>query len=170
MEPDIITVVSAADDAADDMLTAVLLHMVKAPLPVNHTLYCFPHRNLFVTGVEDHSFLLTGIGNSNAIQTSVVCRLAAALGIKRGAVQLYQPPILPLLTGKNLRSKLLHERVAVIKLLSHHLQRSRNTLVFNAAATVLASLISPAITCSSSCSKGMRTTSRNSSSSGQLAP
>ena len=91
MEAGVVAAVGAAQHAADDVLPGVLLHVVKAPGPVDDPVDCLPLGKGLVAGVEDDTLLLLDVRDPGAAQDAVVGRLAAALGVEGGLIQLYLP-------------------------------------------------------------------------------
>ena len=73
------------------MLAGVLLHVVKAALPVDLASDGLAHGQRLVAGVIDHAVRLMNVQNINAAQRAVVGALSAALGVEGGAVQ-HHPP------------------------------------------------------------------------------
>ena len=101
----IVTVEFSAQDAADDVLAAVLLHEVKPPLPVNAPLYRLSHRERPVAEMQHLAVPLPDVLHRRAAQYPPIRRLAAPLRIEGRAVQYYSPAILLLLAGDNHPSK-----------------------------------------------------------------
>ena len=99
MEAHVVAAVTGADDAADHMLARMLLHMIEPSLPVDFTADGLPHRQRLIASVEDNAFLFPYVGDGGIAQHAKVGGLAAALGIKGGAVQRHQPAVFILLTG-----------------------------------------------------------------------
>ena len=81
----IITLILLTDHPAADVFAGVLLHVIKAPRPVD-----LPgdganlHRA--VGGVENNVVFLVDIQHPGRTQNAMICRLSAALRIKGGAV------------------------------------------------------------------------------------
>ena len=101
VEAHIVAAVAGADDAADDVLAGMLLHMVKPPGPVDDAGDGFSHGQRPAAPVQDDAVLFPHVGHSGPAQRALVGRLAAPLGIKGGAVQHHHPPVLVLLTGQD---------------------------------------------------------------------
>ena len=91
MKAGVVAVVGGAQHPADDVLSGVLLHVVKAPGPVDFPVDELTHGQCPVTGVENHAVLLLHIQNHRAAQGAVVGGLTAALGVEGGLIQLNQP-------------------------------------------------------------------------------
>ena len=91
VEAGVVAVVGAAQHAGDDMLAGVLLHVVKAALPVDLAGDGLAHGQRLVAGVIDHAVRLMNVPYINAAQRAVVGALSAALGVEGGAVQPHPP-------------------------------------------------------------------------------
>ena len=106
VESYILISVQFMDDAGDDMFTAVILHMIKASLPVDHTMHSTVYRQFAVTVVDDPAVTAVYIQYPYVIQSTVICCLTASLRIKRGIFEHDLPVLLSLFTGDYLRVKL----------------------------------------------------------------
>ena len=76
-------------NARYDMLAGVLLHQIKATLPIQFADHFFPHGQGTVAKMED---LLSGFLHIQHIclpQRAQIAGLTAAFGIKNGGVQLH---------------------------------------------------------------------------------
>ena len=86
VEAHIITVIQAAEDAAEDMLPGVLLHVVKAAVPVQEPGDHRPRLHRGGAGVNHPAVLFVDIGDGNfpagGFQNAVVRGLAAPLGVE----------------------------------------------------------------------------------------
>ena len=87
VEAHVVAVVGAAQHTGDDVLAGVLLHMVKAALPVDFAVYGNAHRQGMGAGVADDAIALLHVQHRLAAQPAQVAGLAAALRIKGGAVE-----------------------------------------------------------------------------------
>ena len=87
MEAYIVAVEAAAQDAGEDVLAGMLLHMVKAPGPVQFSGDDCSDFQGFVHIVENHAVFFVHIRDGRAAQRAVVGRLSAALWVKGGAAQ-----------------------------------------------------------------------------------
>ena len=114
MKARVVAVVGGAQHSADDVLTGVLLHVVKAPGPVDFPVDDLTHGQCPVTGVENHAVLLLHIQNHRAAQGAVVGGLTAALGVEGGLIQLNQPFFAPRAAGDHLRVKFPEKSVGVV--------------------------------------------------------
>ena len=120
VEAHIVAVKFFAQDAGDDVLSGVLLHMVKPADPVDGSHH---HRAGFhrtVAGVENHAVSLMDIRHTHAAQGAVVRRLSAPLGIEGGAVQSHPPAVLRGLTGLNRGGKFPQKGVLVVQFFCLH--------------------------------------------------
>ena len=94
VEADVVQPQFGEDDAGEDVLPAVNLHVGKALFKVDLPLGAFPDRKRTVAQVEDLLALLIGVqdvgGLLPAAQGADVGRLAAALGEKAGFVKLHR--------------------------------------------------------------------------------
>lgn len=90
MEAHVVTVVAVAENAAENMLAGMLLHMVEAAVPVHHALHGLSHCQRLGEGVHNLVVLFLHVQDGDAAQSAVVGRLSAAFGIEGGAVQSYR--------------------------------------------------------------------------------
>ena len=79
VEAHVVAVVVGAEDAGDDMLSGVLLHMVEAAGPVQGAGDGAAGLHSPVAGVENDAALFVDVGDMGAAQGAVVRRLAADL-------------------------------------------------------------------------------------------
>ena len=119
VEAHVVAVVPGAEDAADDVLPAVLLHEVEAAGEVDLPRYRLSHRQRAGAQVDHLPLLLMGVGDRYAAQDALVTRLAAPLGVEGRAVQNHLPAVLPLLTGEDLGGEFFHKSVVVVKFFCH---------------------------------------------------
>ena len=124
VETHIVAVVVGAEDTRDDMLAGVLLHVVEAALPVNHDRYSFPNFHRILANVENNAVFFMYVRHGDAVQGAVVGRLAAALGIKSGAVENHTISAVNLLARENLGGKLTQIGVLIVKLFGFHVETS----------------------------------------------
>ena len=80
----------SAEHAADDVLAGMLLHVVKAAVPVDDAADRPAYRQGAVAGVKHPSLPLLNVQHRRAAQYAMVRRLTAALRIKGRAVQSHQ--------------------------------------------------------------------------------
>ena len=120
MEAYVVTVIAAAEDAADDVLAAVLLHEVKAAGKVDGPGDGVPHGEGAVTEVEDFPVLLLHMGNGSAAQDAVVGVLATPFRVEGGAVQ-GDGEAVPLRdAGEDLGGKFHQEGIGVEEFFRHN--------------------------------------------------
>ena len=93
MEAHVVAVEPAADHTADDVLAAVLLHMVKAALPVDLAFDRCAEFQGRIAGVGDDAGFFVDIQHLHAAQTAGVGRLTAAFGIECGTVKGHEKPV-----------------------------------------------------------------------------
>ena len=111
-----------ADHAADDVLAAVLLHMVKAALPVDIAFHGGTCDQGSIAGVDDDALFFVDVQHLYAAQTSGVGRLATALGIKGSAVKDDEElTIFAGLTVQNRGGKAAQIRVLLIEFFDHRI-------------------------------------------------
>ena len=122
VEAHIVIAEAAVDDAADKMLAAVLLHEVKAPLPVQHAADMRPRCERLLAVVDDLAVPLMGIGNGHAAKRPCVARLAAALGIKRRLVEHHVKAVLSWRAGEHLRIKFPQMGILIIESFRCHIK------------------------------------------------
>ena len=120
VEAHIVTVVVGAENAGDDMLSGVLLHMVEAAGPVQRTGDGAADFHRLVAGVENDTALFMNIGDMGAAQGAVVRRLAAALGVEGGAVQRDGKAALGRLAAQDRGGEFLQKGVGVVELFGFH--------------------------------------------------
>ena len=113
MESHIVALEASAQDAADNMFAAVLLHKVKAPVEIDPAADLTAHLQRLAAGVTDHAVPLPHVGYSRAAQGAVVRRLSAALRIKGRPVQDHLPPVFPLFAANHHGGKLLQKGVFI---------------------------------------------------------
>ena len=102
------------------MLAGVLLHVVKAALPVD---LAGDHRadlHFFLTGVENDAAFFVHVRDGHAVQRAVVGGLSAALGVKGGAVQCDEIPVLARLAGEHRGGELPQEGIFIVELFRFH--------------------------------------------------
>ena len=100
MEPHIVAVEASAQNAADNVFPAVLLHKVEPPLKIYRTRGLTPNLQRPVAGVVNDAVPLPHIGHRRAAQRAMVGRLAAALRIESRSVQLDLPAVFGFLTAE----------------------------------------------------------------------
>jgi hypothetical protein len=76
-----------------DVLAAVLLHEIEAPLPVDLARDLRALRQGSLAPVDDPALPLVRVSHAHAAERARVAGLAAALGVKSGPVQLHVPAV-----------------------------------------------------------------------------
>lgn len=120
VEAHIVAVIVPAEDAGEDVLSGVLLHMVEAAGPVDGAIHVFANFHRVFDSVEDHAVFLVDVGDGKAVHRAVVGGLAAAFGIEGGAVQRHQVSALARLTGEDRGGEVPQKGVGVIELFRFH--------------------------------------------------
>ena len=103
-----------AQDAGEDVLPGVLLHVVEPPGPVDGAGHVFANFHRLFDSVDNDAVLFVDVGDGGAVQRAVVGRLAAALGVEGGAVQRHQIPVFARLTGQDRGGERPHKGVGVV--------------------------------------------------------
>ena len=114
VEAGVVAVVGGAEHTGDNVLAGVLLHVVKAALPVDLAVYGFAHGQGFVAGVDDHAVLFLHIAHLGLAQCPQVAGLAAALGVECGAVQHHGEAFFQRLAGYDGGVKCGEKRIVVV--------------------------------------------------------
>ena len=119
VKPHVVTVVKAAEDAADDVLPGVLLHVVEAAGPVQGSGGHRTGLHRGGAGVDYRAVLLVNIGNGNlparGPQNAVVRRLAAPLGVEGRLVQDHLPGLPGGLAGEDGGGELPETGVLIVE-------------------------------------------------------
>ena len=110
----VVAVVGGAEHAADDVLAGVLLHVVKAVLPVDAPVNGLALGQGLVAGVEDYAVLFLHVGDFCRPQRAVVGGLAAAFGVKSGLIQRHQPLFAVGTAGEDAPVKFPQKRIFII--------------------------------------------------------
>ena len=126
VEADIVAVEGAADHAAYDMLTGMLLHMIEAEIPVDNSGNFCSFLYLFLRGNRMPDFALFFLHIKHTDHTSIrefqpaaVSKLSAAFRIKSSLVQDNLYFSIPFPHALNRCGKLFQEHVLIIKFFSH---------------------------------------------------
>ena len=120
VEAHVVIAKAGVDQAADNVLAAVLLHQVEPPVPVDLALHGFANLQRMVAVVDDPAAGFVGIGDPDTAQDALVAGLAAALGIKRRPVQNHVVAVLPRLAGQDHGGKLRQMGIEIIELFGGH--------------------------------------------------
>ena len=102
------------------MLSGVLLHVVKAPVPVDGALHRVADAQGPIAGVGDDAVLFVNVGDGGAAQGAVVRRLAAPFGVEGRAVQGHQIAAFCRLTAQDRGGEGGFIGVGVIELFRFH--------------------------------------------------
>jgi len=107
-------------EPAHDVLAAVLLHEIKAPLPVDLARDLRALRQGSLAPVDDPALPLVRVCHAHAAERARVAGLAAALGVKSGPVQLHVPAVPARAAGEHPRRKTAQMGVLVIEFFGRH--------------------------------------------------
>ena len=101
VEAHVVAAVIRTEDAGDDVLSGVLLHVVEPPGPVDVPGNSLPNFHSSIAGVENDPVFFVDVRDGYLSQCPVVSRLPAALWIEGRAVQHHLKAVFPGLTGQN---------------------------------------------------------------------
>ena len=101
VEAHIVTAVQRAQQAGENVLPGVLLHVVEPAGPVDGSLHFGADLHRAVTGVENHAVCFMDIRDLDCAHGAVVRRLSAPLRVEGGAVQHYGPAGFGFFTGEH---------------------------------------------------------------------
>ena len=104
----------AAQDSADDVFAAVLLHEVKPAGKVHLPGHALPYGKGSGADVDDLPVPLPDVRDGSAAQQALVRRLAAPLGVEGGPVQDHLPAPLLLPAGEDGPGKFCQKRVLIV--------------------------------------------------------
>lgn len=122
MEAHIVIAEFLMHQAGVNMLSRMVLHEIKTPLPVNSSMHPASHVQRLV-GIMDHYTLFpVYIKHPGIAQGPLVPRLSAAFGIKSGVVQYHLIAFLPLRAAHYYTVKVLHVGIFIKKFIHfiHH--------------------------------------------------
>ena len=121
VEAHVVIAEAPMDDAAEQMLTAVLLHEVEPLLPVERAVYGRAGRERGVAVVDDLAAALMCVRHAHTGECPGVAGLAAALGIERRPVEHDVVAVLSGCAGEHLRIKFPHMGILIVKSVRLHI-------------------------------------------------
>ena len=121
VEAHVVIAEAPVDDAAEQMLTAVLLHEVEPPLPVERAVYGRAGRERGVAVVDDLAAAPMCVRHAHTGECPGVAGLAAALRIERRPVEHDVVAVLSGRAGEHLRIKFPHMGILIVKSVRLHI-------------------------------------------------
>ena len=120
VEAHVVAVERLAQHTADDVFAGVLLHMVKAALPVQRTVNGFAWGKGRVADVRDNAVFFPHVADGGTAQRTVVGGLPATFGVKSGLIQHNGKAALTGLTVGDCGVKFPEKRVVVVEFNGFH--------------------------------------------------
>ena len=119
MKADILKAADRVNEAGEDVLARVLLHMVKSALIIDSALDLRADGALLGAAVNHFSALFVNVEYFCAADEAVIRRLTAALGEERGPVEHDLIAAAALNAGNDPRGEILYIDIIVVKPLCH---------------------------------------------------